>query len=76
MAFSKEFQDVAKSAAELLIEVHRLRSELEATKAALAAERERCAKECELVAQNWSKNNDEYKDVALMCAQQIRTGKH
>ena len=40
------------------------------------AERERCAKECEMVAQNWSANNDEYKSIALMCAEQIRTGKH
>jgi len=43
---------------------------------AVAAERERCARECELVSQNWSANNDEYKSVALMCAEQIRTGRH
>lgn len=42
----------------------------------IQAERERCAQECELVSQNWSANNDEYKSIALMCAKQIRTGKH
>jgi 4-aminobutyrate aminotransferase-like enzyme len=43
---------------------------------AVLEERERCAKECELVAQNWSANNDDLKAVALMCAEQIRTGRH
>jgi len=33
---------------------------------------ERCAKVCETVSLNWSANNDEYKSVALMCAEEIR----
>ena len=33
---------------------------------------EDCAKSCEKTAENWSANNDDYKDVALTCAEDIR----
>ena len=36
------------------------------------AVKEDAAKSCEKTAQNWSANNDDYKDVALMCAEDIR----
>lgn len=37
-------------------------------------ERERCAKVAEKVSENWSANNDEYKAIALMIAEEIRKG--
>ena len=42
---------------------------------ALEEEREFCAKVCEEVSQNWSANNDEYKDIALLCAKSVRAGR-
>lgn len=39
---------------------------------AIARERERCAKIAEETALNWSANNDDYKTVALLVAQNIR----
>jgi hypothetical protein len=38
----------------------------------IADERERCAKICEKVSENWSANNDEYKSITLMCATEVR----
>jgi hypothetical protein len=44
-------------------------------RALVEAEVERCAKVCEEVSQNWSANNDEYKDVAILCAKSVRAGR-